>query len=273
MKNRAVQLTCLLAILLGASQAQAYVPPSEYIVKNWVKKHSGAKQLKVLSTITAYSSDKPTPIHFKSITLYREDTKIIRSWATDDHDQLLYGLEHEASSASSPAKLLLTADLNEVLKTLQEVGVPLKTETELLNLRTEKQRRDAEEVSLVRWNNSIVWVLGNANSRQEPESPQLWFEKDLFLPVRYFFRAASGSELYELRFDNYKFTREFPYPRGITLSKKTGGIVLAEDMGEIALNRDVSNQTKFFSTGFTDVGNSTSHELKTLIQTYYDLMR
>jgi hypothetical protein len=231
------------------------------------------KALKVRSTVTAYALERPTAVHFKAITVYHSDTQKLKSWALDDFDKVLYSAERDISSLSPLSKLLFLSDLKEVINSLETNEVPFRTEAELLKLRTEVERRESERESLVRWNGSVAWVLGLADSKQEPESAQLWFEKDLFLPIRYLYRAASAGDLYDIRLDNYKFTREFPYPRVISLHKKGAGTVLSEQVVDLALNSDVQVTKGTPGSGFTEIGQTSSSELRNLIQNYYDIIR
>jgi hypothetical protein len=260
-------------IILRGTQAWAYIPPSQYIVKSWVNKHSGLKALKLRSTVTALILEKPTPIHFKATVVYRRDTQKLKSWATDDFDKVLYSTERDLSSMSPLSKILFLSDVKEIVSTLQSQGVPIQTDLELLKYRTEVERRAVEQESLVRWNGVVAWVLGYADSKKEPEGPQLWFEKDLFLPVRFLFRGAVGGELYDIHLDNYKFMREFPFPRNISLHKKGGGTVLSEQWVDLLLNSDVQATPGIREMGFTELGNASSIELQNLIQTYYDIVR
>jgi hypothetical protein len=261
-----------LNILLG-SQAFAYIPPSQYIVKNWTNKHSGMKALKLRTLVTGYSSEKPTQTRFNVVTLYSGDTRKLKSWATDDVDKVLYSAERDLASMSPLSKLLFISDFREMTKSLRAIDVPIQTETELLKLRTEAERRDSEQESLARLNGSVSWVLGLVDSKQEPDSAQLWFEKDSFLPIRFLYRAATVGDLYDIRLENYKFTREFPYPRTVSLRKKGTGTVLSEQMLDLALNADVHPVKKPLDTGFTELGQASTRELRNLIQNYYDIIR
>ncbi len=273
MKNSLIRLILTVLILLSGSQGYAYIPPSQFIVKGWVSKHSGMKLLKLRSNVTAFESDKPTAVHFKAITIYSNDGQKLKSWATDDLDRVLYSTERDLSSMSPLSRLLFLSDYREAIKSLQASEIPVRSEAELLKRRTELERRESEQQSLVRWNNSVAWVLGSANSKQEPESPQLWFEKDLFLPVRFLYRPSTGGELYDIRLDNYKFTREFPYPRGISIRRKGTGTVLSEQTVELTLNADVQPSKKALGAGFTELGQGSPVELRNLIQNYYDIIR
>jgi hypothetical protein len=255
------------------SQASAYIPPSQYIVKNCINKHLGVKLLKVRSTVTAFEQEKPTSVHFKAVTVYSHDGQKLKSWATDDLNKVLFSTERDRASMAPLSQLLFLSDWREVVKSLQVSGVPVRSDAELLKLRTELERRESEQESLVRWNGSLAWVLGSADSKQEPTSAQLWVEKDLFIPVRYLYRAVSGEELYDIRLESYKFTREFPYPRAISVRQKGRGIILLEQMEDLVLNLDVQAAKKVQGTGFTELGQASSPELQGLIKTYYDTIR
>ncbi|MEO5968878.1 MAG: hypothetical protein ABIQ95_03040 [Bdellovibrionia bacterium] len=265
-------LVSSLTLLFGL-QAFAYIPPSQFIVKSWVNKHSGMKALKLRSMVTEYTSDKPTPVHFKTVSVYNAEAQKLKSWAINDFDKVLYSTERDLTSLSPLSKLLFLSDLKEVIKTLKSSGVPVQTEAELLKFKTELERRESEQESLIRWNGTVVWALGAADSKQEPESAQLWFEKDLFLPLRFLFRTEGVGDLYDVRLENYRFTREFPYPRGISLRKKGAGIMFSEQIVDISLNSDAQASKRPLGSGFTELGQNSPSELRNLIQNYYDIIR
>src|SRR5688500_5478222 len=86
---------------LIASAAYAFIPPSGFILKTLAKKHEVGKSLKVRSTVTALEADKPTAVHFKQVTVFNTQLRILRSWAFDDQSRLLFAIEKKDSFSPS----------------------------------------------------------------------------------------------------------------------------------------------------------------------------
>ena len=109
------------------------------------------------------------------------------------------------------------------------------------------------------------------NSRKNKKwNGQLWIEKDTFLPLRAMFSQADNP--IELRFENYRFYREFPFPRAIMLVNKSGTILRAET-SEVSLTSDLKELKTPVTPGFSDVGNSASSSIRDLVRQYYEAVR
>ena len=246
----------------------AYIPPSQFITKTWVKKHSAIKGLKFKSVVTGYHRNKPTEVHFKETMVYDPHSLLLRRWALDDADKKLYFYERKLNSASVFSQVLMSHDLEKVMGALKEVGIPIQTEQELLAVKTEVERTQLEKESLLNWNGTIAWVIG-ALSDQESLKPQIWFEKDTFLPLRMIYSRSSDDPIYDFRLEGVRYLREFPYPKSITVWKNVDIILnsqLSDFIGEIDNIRSGS-----MLPGFTEVGKNAPSNLRDLIQKYYEL--
>ena len=243
----------------------AYIPPSQFIIKTWVNKHSGAKTIRIKNTVTGYESGKPSEIHFKETTLINLETSSMKSWASDDTDKKLYTVDKKLPTSSLAAKLLLSRDVEELTRSLRQAGIPIRVDSELSVLRTEAERMKSEQTLLSRWNSGYAWVIGATTSRN-----QIWFEKDTFLPMRLVHEAV------EWRFESFRFAREFPYPR-MTHLLKNGDLVLVSQLQDLAPDTDPSHfrtsSPGMDAGAFTDQGNRASSGLKDLIRTYYEHIR
>jgi hypothetical protein len=212
------------------------------------------------------------------------DSGVWRSWALDASDQVLFVAERRLpvdgrAEGSGWSPLFFSSDPKALAAHWVQQGIPFKLESELLQLRTEQERRAVEQESLVRWKEGFAWVVGKANSTQPPQSPQFWFEKDTFLPQRLFLsRGTGGAEsqlagLYEVRFENYHWNREFPFPRKIS-GFQGDKCLFVEQVSEVILSAgDAANLThskKMNAFGLTEVGKATSSELQGLMQLYYE---
>jgi len=263
-----------LSHVMGTSMAFAYIPPSQFIVRTWINKHGGVKNVKVRSNVTAFVDDKPTDVHFKETTIYNSDTNTIKSWVSDDSDRKLFVIEKNAANLSTISKLLFMADSREVVRVLRDRGIPIRLEDELLAMRTELERTKSENESIARWNGGLAWVIGSVNP-PDAFNPQLWFEKDTFLPLRMIFVSPKDRETYDFRVEGYRYSREFPYPRVLSVIKKGNGTLFSSQLLELAVNADQSKGSRGDSStpGYTDAGNSLSSAQRDLIRQYYDVVR
>lgn len=263
--------------LWSGPSAWAYIPPSQFILKTWANKHSGIKSLRIKTQVTAYDGNKLTDVHFKELSIYYPDTQFLRSWALDDAERKLFYVEKKADAASPIVRLLMNKDWQGHLQMLKQRGIPVKSDQELLALRTEAERMKAENLTLGRWGGGIDWVMGGASAPAPVKNavisdPQLWFEKDTFLPVRMIYANSGSSALNEVQMESYKFVQGFPYPRKITVLKKNE-IAFIGQLTDLFVDSEKSASSSASSSGFTDVGQSISSNLRSLISSYYEQLR
>jgi hypothetical protein len=247
----------------------AYLPPSQFIIKTWANKHSGLQTVKVRSLVTAYDGEKPTDVHFKATTLFHVGTHILRSWASDDSDKKIFSIEKKGDAISLVSRLLLSSNGKDLIRALRDQKFPIRIDEELMALRTEAERARAEDEALKRWNNGIAWVIGT----REDAPSQLWFEKDVFLPIRMIFTHPAVNDRMEFRFENYRFSKEFPYPRSLIVMKDGKKILLKEELIEFSSVVDTSSSHHGTALGTFLEGNSISSSVKNLIKLYYDVVR
>lgn len=263
-------LFAVITSVLGWSVGSfAYIPPSQFILKTWANKHSGVKGIKIKTLVTAYDGNKPTDIHFKEVSVYSPETQVLKSWATDESEKKLYYSEKKIDTWSPISKLLISHDWHQLSLNLRERGIPVKTEQELLALRTESDRMKLENLALQRWNGGFAWVIGSTPSK-EGNSPQIWFEKDTFLPLRMVY-SRQDSDLAEVRFENYRFFREFPYPRTSSVLRK-GSTYFTSQLIELIVDGE-KLLPGGATPGFTEAGNSISSGMRELIRAYYEQFR
>jgi hypothetical protein len=259
-------------ILCWSPRVQAYIPPSQFIVKTWANKHGGVKSIRIKNTVNAYDGNKATDVHFKELSIYFPEIQVLRSWALDDSDRKLYFTEKKLDRLSLVGKLLLSRDLQEVVTSLKEKGIPIRTEQELLAFRTESDRMKAEILSLARWNGNIVWAIGSSSSEKELRNPQIWFEKDSFLPLRMFYPKSGSDGSLDVQFEGYKYSREFPYPKKVNVLAR-GEMLLSSQLIEVLTDSDKHHGGGSGVSGFTELGHSASSKVRQLISLYYEQLR
>jgi hypothetical protein len=252
-----------LSVLLVSSVATAHIPPSDFLVKETVKKRQGFKAFKVRSEVVGLKDGKPTGISFREVLILDYSSRVVRSRAQTMDGKDLYLVERKLDGSISPlagaSKVLLENSAPSFVRFLKGVGIPIRTESDLGQFETQAQKREQESLSLQRNGNTdtYAWTIGRAKANES----QLWIEKDAFYPARF---VASGVEV---RFSNFRTFQEMPYPKFIE----------TQDLKIEALEGGVSVEAAEFKApfivGYTDLGNAAEIDVRNLIQQYYAVIR
>ena len=271
-----IQAALLFVAMLAPVVAQAYIPPSEFIMKGVAQKRSPLKSARVRGVVLGINNEGAlTGAKFTEETLYDGQSGMIRSYALDEQNTELYRSERMinkevAAKESAPlvSTVLFESKPQNMLVQFRRWGLPIKTEEELLRLSDEAERRSVEKTFFARQKLTaglqVSWVLG------EKAGNQLWVEKDTFLPVRI---LLSGSDKVDILVENYRVTREVPFPRLITVSLDQER-VFREEIQEFTVNpAETADSRKGAQLGFTEAGNSADGDVRELIRTYYKLVR
>jgi hypothetical protein len=249
--------------IFGSVPALAYIPPSHFIIKSITKKHTGHPAVRVRSTVTKMDAEKPTAIRFREVAIFFAKTGTVRSWAFHETEQKeLYSVERKANDNTAATALLFDANFEHLFNLLKAKGVPLRTEEEIEGAKIKEQQE------LARVSNSISWVIG----RKDKLDPQLWVEKDSFLPIRLVY-PTNESATNDVRFEKYKFTREYPYPRTLTLVSKENRALLTAEASDVMVGKDIIDVKTPVAQGFTGAGKEAPSELRDLIEQYYETIR
>ncbi len=268
-------LTASAFALVFAAPASAYVPPSQYVVKKMVARHSGFKGLKIRSLVVGLNGKDPSGVQFQQITTVDLGKRVLRSRAFDDTGKELYVVERSLRvDAPHPVvdTLMFETRMDFMSQALKSAGLPIRSDSELAAMADEEERRKAESAWIERVGTAMVWVY--SEERKAPSKPQLWIEKDTFLPLRLV--SKREGDLADIRFESYRFYREFPYPRQITLALGTdiGDRVLRDDLQELVVNPELAAEFKQrVQPGYTELGNSASSAVRDLITKYYQFLR
>ncbi|MEK6579273.1 MAG: hypothetical protein AABZ55_08625 [Bdellovibrionota bacterium] len=263
----------MLISVVSMQQALAYIPPTQFITKMMGDKHGGIKKVRVRSEVIAVEEDHPsTGYRFKETTVYDGVTNTLRSWATDAAGNDLYGVIRGVTNMPAGVAILFDSNSAQLVAALKGKGIPVKTQEDFAGIDDEATRSIKEATSLARLGSTVAWVIGPRG-----ESPQLWVEKDTFLPLKLIYAFPSGYQG-DVRYENYRFYREFPFPRLIQVSKKPNGpVVLRDELIEVTVTRDENSQEYKAPVkdvvGFTAAGNSAPDGVKDLISIYYGSVR
>lgn len=244
----------LLASFGIIGNASAYIPPSNFQIVQLAKKHRGLKSLRVKTRITG------TGTQIREIGYFDATTKIWKARFLDQNDRELYAFERKLGTGDSLASLLLFETNSEkILAGLKGVGIPVVTEAELLALPGELERQAAEKTSIGRLDKKVGWVIGEG-------TPSLWILKDEFVPLKLLY---SGTEV---RFEETKTAREFPYPRAISVYRGTDFILKGEVM-EMMVSPDLADMKAIKVDGLPAIPSTLTSEERSLIEQWVQWIR
>lgn len=253
--------------MMGVSSAQAYFPPSYFIVKSVAAKRSGLKSVKIISQVTGFdSSGKPNGEKFKVVTLYFPVTKLMKSQALDATTGTeLFGMEKRSEALPLSLLVLYDPHSSEIASALKRNEIMIGSPEEEPAPGASPKAGPAESTYLKRWNGSVAWVLGTTPGKPKNDASELWIEKDSFLPVR----ILTSSQ--DIQFTKYRYLKDLPYPRTTTQATRSGTLEVQEDTTEVQVNFSTKSEPAGFANGFTDAGGSSS--VKDLIRKYYAGLR
>ncbi len=246
-------LILVLSALISLN-AFAYIPPSSFQISQLVKKHRGLKSLRIKTRITGPNSQ------IREIGYYDSSSKTWRARFIDSNDREVYAFERKMGSGDSVASLLLFDTSGEkLINGLKTAGIPVVTEAELAALPGEPERRAAEKNSIGRLDKKVGWIMGEG-------SPSLWILKDEFVPLKLLFSGM------EVRFEETKINRDFPYPRAISIYRGSDFILKGEAM-EVMQNPEIADMKAFKVEGLPAISTALPSEERALIEQWVQWIR
>lgn len=217
----------VVALLALARLAQAYVPPSFFVIRMLSHKHAGIENERFRSKITFYRKGGDAVVSINE-TLIITNAERATIHLTDASGGELATRARKLSGGrvgelERPAlyDLLFIRDSSSIHEHLKTLGLPLRTEAALYADKEENLPYKPEDtVSFQRLDHKTAIVVGNAKPGDKNDPPvSLWVEKDSFLPLRAVFpsspEAGMASEPLDFRFSGYQVYRDFLYPRTV----------------------------------------------------------
>lgn len=254
MKKISLIVGTLALLVVGISTSHAYNLPSNYQVVQLTKKHRGLKSLRVKTRITGTS----TQIH--EIGYFDASTRTWKARFLDQNDKELYAFERKLGANDSLASLLIfETNSHTIMTALKNSGIPVVTESELVALPSEVERRAVEKSGIGRLDKKVGWVTGDANTA-------LWVLKDEFVPLKL---LLAGNEI---RFQETKSVGGFPYPRAISLYSK-GEFVLKGEAMEVIANPDLADMKAINVHGLPTIPSTLSSDERSLIEQWVQWIR
>lgn len=248
-------LRLFLGLFLGLSfSASAYIPPSNFQIAQLVKKHRGLKSLRVKTRITG------TGAQIREIGYFDAKTRIWKARFLDQNDRELYAFERKLGANDSLASLLIfETNPTTLMNGLKTAGIPVVTEAELLALPGEPERQAAEKTTIGRLDKKVGWVIGEG-------TPSLWILKDEFVPLKI---SCGGMEV---RFEETKSVKDFPYARSISLYRGSDFVLKGEAM-EVIASPDLSDMKAINVQGLPAIPSTLSSEERSLIEQWVQWVR
>jgi len=244
----------LIASCFCAEAARAYIPPSSYQIAMLAKKHRNLKSIRVKTRITGPSAQ------IREIGYFDAKTQVWKARFLDQSDHEIYAFERKLGMTDSLASLLLfETNANAIMTALKAAGIPVVTEAELQALPDEAARRAAEKMSVGRLDHKIGWIIGEG-------VPSLWILKDDFVPLKL---IAGGSEI---RFEETKFTHDFPYARSISIYRGSDFVLKGEAM-EVILNPDLADMRAIQVSGIPAISSELPSAERSLIEQWVQWIR
>ncbi|MEW6057779.1 MAG: hypothetical protein AB1540_14300 [Bdellovibrionota bacterium] len=200
------------------------------------KKHANIADLQFSQKIHVYKSNGEFHRAFsETLSLIGTDTSFIRLLDENgeelaSHSRKLTGPNAGVLGRPTLYDLLMIRDEGAIFEHLKLRGLPLKNETELYSEKEGSLPYKPEStVALTRHENRVAITIGSerqAKDQQMPKAPQLWVEKDSYLPLRAVMPSApeSGfsSEPLDFRFSQYQVygnPKSFLYPKSIQVMR------------------------------------------------------
>lgn len=245
----------LSVFLVATSAAHAYVPPSGYMIEQLAKRHRSLKGLRVKTRITGTSTQ------IKEIAWYEAPTRTLKARILDANDHEIYAYQRKITPQDSLASLVLfESNAETIMKGLLAAGIPVVPKEEILKLQTEEERRALELTAIGRLDKRVGWTIGQG-------SPSFWILKDEFTPLKL---ALNGGV--EIRFEETKTMRDFPYSRAISLYR-SGDFVLKGEAIEVMVNPDLSDMKSITVTGAPAIPSSLDSATRSLIEQWVQWIR
>jgi hypothetical protein len=153
---------------------------------------------------------------------------------------------------------------------LKAVQIPVRFPEESAAFGTEAEKAKRELGYLSRWNGSVAWVIGD---RSQSKAPQLWFQKDAFIPMRMNYVSALDQARYEFQWESVQFVRGFPYPKTLTVLRDGPNPLFSVQLLDLSFTKPAGSGVVAAESGLTHAGESQSIEMKDAIRTYYGIAK
>ena len=271
----------VLGILAAAGRSFAYVPSSYFIAQSWVDTHLKNKQqsYRITSQIDLGGSNPQEPsLSFKETLIFHPRSETLKVWVTHESGQLLYYRESKVKLLELPRLLVFAGDTKSLIEGFNTGEIPVLDEEKHLGFSNDAERLKGDQVALKRNGGQVAWVIAQKTKRPlSPSQPQVWFEKDTFLPIKLVFKESLNQKTYEIRyeFEESSSQKGFTYPKTISILNSDSTPVFRSKLLEVIKGSEGSDWGMPYpkAQGLSSFADSSPAGLKALLKFYDELFR
>jgi hypothetical protein len=229
------RLIALVALgCLASETAEAYILPAHYILKLMADKRRRMAIRDLSIQLTTEIDDLDEPVEERLYMKNPERLRRIRQHGGDT--ELLVQIEGRAAKGTEGALSRIKGPPPDLLPALL---MPLGNDTEEMTARLLKSLErlgvDTKVVTLGRFNDSIVYIIGGRHD--DEDKAQLWVEKDTFLPIRLL--AKKDGERVEQRWEEFGSASTGDWFPRVIETYVSGRRVEHSEVDKIDLNKKV----------------------------------
>jgi hypothetical protein len=233
--DRKMKFSVVLIAGLISVPASAYVYPSFYVVRSLARKHVAINNVTIKNKVTVFKRNGDF------LTTFTESVSISENQLASG--RILNSAGGEVATFARNLQSVRSGDLERpvaydllyinssanIYEHFKALGLPLKTEGDLY---AEKEGtlpyKPETTTAYGRLENKVAQVISPNHAERKPtdtSAPQLWVEKDSFLPLRAVFpsppQSGYSSEPLEYRFSGYQVHsgKNFLYPRNFVIQR------------------------------------------------------
>jgi hypothetical protein len=205
---------CLLLIFLSTI-GKAYVPSSGFVLRQWALKQYQASSLQLRSRVFSLASREEMgkePQQSKFVALERLSVKNGKyvSVLEQKGGLRLAGTLKPIQQGTLWTQVLFATDSKRLRAQLIQKGLGLLSDETLSKFASDQERNQAEPQMLGRFLGEVFWVLGK--KRAETSGPELWIQRDTFVPRRWVVGPSSDPQL-EIWVSGFQLQSTFTAPR------------------------------------------------------------
>lgn len=281
-------ITFLVGFFVGSGSSIGALPPSAYLVKRWVDRRAEVPSVLLQNEVADVDAAGVLRTRFRSSCLVLFSERELRCLAYNDAAQVIYrhyrkipGFTAKGAGAPALVHFLFEQDLNLLSLILIKHKVPIRTEQALVQLKSEKLRRESETVYLKRNTDQVVWAIGGRTGTSEPTGT-LWVDRGTLLPLRLGLVGAEGaaSEFavggvteFEFNFQSNRggTFKGFAYPGEIRI--KTASGAFQEKLIKMGSPPTKAQDYMELKQGWTPQGESVASAVRNLVEQYYGVFR
>lgn len=250
-------MTSILGIFLGSALSWGAVVPSAFLAKKIVDRRTEIPQL-VLQTQVERGSEKMTTQCLVDFKAREWRCQLFAAPQTE-----VYRWVRKIRTNTPPlAAFLFESEEQPFESLLQRMKVPYRSEQQLLQFRSEKQRREMDTVKLKRTEFGVVWAMGNDLS-------SLWIERNTFHPLRLVFQSSEVGAI-QADFSKPQIFRGFAFPQELKVSAE-GQTISERLLRYLPVNAKLSKDSETWTSGPTTALDASG--LQGLVEVYLKIFR